>query len=341
MTYSASGFADVEWFYDIDSMPNSFERMLLTLFDYCGYIGNNIFFVCSAWFLLEKKQNRKIKILQLELDVWIISVIYLVIFLLSRNVHLNGATILRSIFPTTFNNNWFVTAYMLFYFAFPGLNRLIENISREKLEFGCLFFALLICIFMPFFQEWSDFKFYFSYPMMWVLVYFCIAYLKTYHMDLISSRKFGVLTLVGGLLGVICQICATYYFGRYSFVIRGSGMRWYSWHNPFLWMIAFGSFSLFRTMHFHSKTINRISSLSLLVYLIHENYLVREHWRPYLYIIIHNQFHNKHVAACLFLFAAFTFVISSVLALVYKKTVQPIVYRASDRVYKVAKRLMT
>lgn len=131
MTYTASGHADATWFYDINSLPNTLEKFMLTLYNYCGYLGNNIFFVCSAWFFLGKNNNHKIKILKLELDVWIISVLYLVIFLLS-NVHMNGSTILRALCPTTFDNNWFVTAYMLFYFVYPWLNQCIKHIPRAK-----------------------------------------------------------------------------------------------------------------------------------------------------------------------------------------------------------------
>lgn len=320
MTFESANM-NAEWYYDVNALPNSIGKIVLTLFSYCGYIGNSIFFVCSAWFLLEKKQNKKIKILKMELDVWIISVIYLAIFLFSRT-HLNGSTVIRSLFPTTFNNNWFVTAYMLFYFIFPALNGIIENTSRVHLRNGCLFFAFLICIWVPFFQEWSEFKFYFSYPMMWVLVYFCVAYLKTYHRGLLDRPMFGFTILMIGIVGLIGEIAATYYFGSYSFIIRGSGMRWYMWYNPFIWLIGFGSFNLFRTFQFHSQLINRVSTLSLLVYLIHENPLLKDYWRPYIYIYIHNVFHNEHILWLLLFFAFLTFIISFVLAFLYQISIQ-------------------
>lgn len=295
MTFAASGNADATWFYDVNALPNTLEKFVLTLFNYFGYLGNNIFFVCSAWFLLGKKKNRKVKILKLEMDVWVVSVIYLVIFLLS-GVHLNGSTILSALFPTTFNNNWFVTAYMLFYFIYPILNQSIERISRVQLKYGCLFFVFLICVWVPFFQEWTEFKFYFSYPMMWILVYFCIAYLKNYHGGLLNRRKFSIILLLVGLIGLLGEIAATYYIGAYTFLIGVNGMSWNMWFNPFEWFFAFGAFNLFRSYHFRSLFINRFSSLSLLIYLIHENFLVREYWRPYLYIFIHDQLHNQNVA---------------------------------------------
>ncbi len=334
MTSASSGFSNAEWFYDINLLPNSLEKIILTLYNYCGYLGNSIFFVCSAWFLLEKQHNRKIKILKLELDVWIISVIYLGIFLFSRTVPMRGSTVIRAVFPTTFNNNWFVTAYMLFYFIYPGLNRILESTSRTALKYGCLFFSLLICIWTPFFQQWTDFKFYFSYPLMWVLVYFCISYLKTYRRDLIDRPLFGLAFLLIGLFGLIGEIAATYYWGKYTFLIAGDGMRWNMWFNPFHWFIAFGSFNLVRTtLHFHSRFLNRISSLSLLIYLIHENFFVRENWRPYLYEFIFNRFHNERVSLWLLLFALLTFIGSVAAAYLYQISIQRLTYKAADKVY--------
>ena len=331
-------FAGAEWYRDLDLLPNSVEKILLTFYNYCGYLGNSIFFVCSAWFLLEKKRNKKIKILKLETDVWIISVIWLAVFVLCK-VHMRGSIVLRCLFPTTFNNNWFVTAYMLFYFIHPALNLILDKVSRTQLKYGCLFFVLLICIWVPFFQQWSDFMFYFSYPLMWVLVYFCIAYLKKYHGDLIKNRKFSVALLCVGLVGLIAEITVTYYFGEVSFVIGGSGMRWNMWWNPLHWFIAFGSFNLFRTFRFHSRFINRVSSLSLLVYLIHENFLVREHLRPYIYVYI-ERFHSEQVALWLFIFAALTFAVSTGAAFVYQITIQRATYHIADIAYGKIKRVL-
>lgn len=336
MTFDSANAA-AEWYYDVNLLPNSINKIILTLYGYFGFIGNSVFFVCSAWFLLEKKGNRKSKILKMETDVWIISILYLALFLLS-GVRINGSTALRSLFPTTFNYNWYVTAYMLFYFIYPGLNLIIESTAKRALKYGCLFFTLLICLWTPLFQEWSEFKFYFSYPLMWVLVYFCIAYLKTYHLDTISKRWFSIMLMTVGILGVVGEIAATYYFGDTVFLIRGNGMRWNMWYNPFHWFIAFGSFNLFRSFRFHSSFINRISSLSLLIYLIHENYLLRDYVRPLIYQYIYSGFHHEHVSSLLLFIAVLTFVVSAVLGFLYQVSIQKLIYQAVEKACEAIKK---
>ena len=173
---------------------------------------------------------------------------------------------------------------------------------------------------------------------MWVLVYFCIAYLKTYHKGLISNRKFSMILLLTGIIGLLTEIAATYYLGSYAFFLSGDGMRWNMWFNPFEWFFAFGAFNLFRSFNFRSIFINRLSSLSLLIYLIHENFLVREYWRPLLYVLIHDQFHNQHVAWWLLLAALLTFVSSALLAFLYQITIQKYTYHAVDYFSEIAKR---
>ena len=49
------------YFQDIDHSTNSAELFFVALSRYFGSIGNNIFFICSAWFLLDSKRNNKKK----------------------------------------------------------------------------------------------------------------------------------------------------------------------------------------------------------------------------------------------------------------------------------------
>jgi hypothetical protein len=158
--------------------------------------------------------------------------------------------------------------------------------------------------------------------------------MKTYHEDLLKNRKISIILFLVGYVGLVAEIVATYYIGNVKsiFFLSGDGMRWNMWFNPFEWFFAFGAFNLFRSFHFHNLFINRLSSLSLLIYLIHENFLVRDYWRPYLYVLIHDQFHNQHVAWYLFLAALVTFLVSAVLARFYQKSFQKFVYRLADHI---------
>ena len=59
---------------DLSCASTDPARLFLSSMRYCGALGNTIFFLCSAWFLLDKKETSKTKILYMMADVWIISI---------------------------------------------------------------------------------------------------------------------------------------------------------------------------------------------------------------------------------------------------------------------------
>lgn len=333
MTSVGSGHSNAIWFYDINSLPNCLEKFILTFYNYCGFLGNDIFFVCSAWFMVDKKKNKthkNYKVLKMETDVWIISAIFLTVFVIC-GVHMHKSTVIRALFPTVFNNNWFATSYMVFFILYPWLNRCIEKIPRVYQKYACLFLVALICILLPLFQAVSDFRFTFSYLMMWVVVYLCVSYLKSYHRDLLNNQRFAIVVLLIGITGLFSEVAATYYLGESIPIFHGDGMRWNKCYNLFEWLLAFGCFNLFRSFRFQNLFINRLSSLSLLIYLIHGNFLVRRYVRPLLYNVIYSVFHNQHVPLWLLLFSLVVFVISALFAYMYQNSIQKFAYHFSDK----------
>ena len=109
------------------------QYIILMLFRHFGALGNITFFICSAWFLCEgdKKRNGE-KILRIVLDVWIISMVYLLVFILAGE-DLSIQDVIKSIFPTTFSNNWYITSYLMLYAIFPYLNWIIKKMSKKEL----------------------------------------------------------------------------------------------------------------------------------------------------------------------------------------------------------------
>ena len=51
------------------------SNLIVLIFHYFGPFGNSIFFICSAWFLIDNDKVSGRKILKMILDVWAISVI--------------------------------------------------------------------------------------------------------------------------------------------------------------------------------------------------------------------------------------------------------------------------
>ena len=67
--------------FDMSLATSDINTFILIFFRYSGQLGNVIFVVCSSWFLLEKKKTNYRKIFEMIADVWLISVIFLCVYL--------------------------------------------------------------------------------------------------------------------------------------------------------------------------------------------------------------------------------------------------------------------
>ena len=50
------GGGNSDYTIDLSTATTDWVRLLITMFRYSGALGNTLFFVCSAWFLLDSKQ---------------------------------------------------------------------------------------------------------------------------------------------------------------------------------------------------------------------------------------------------------------------------------------------
>lgn len=93
-------------------------------------------------------------------------------------------------------------------------------------------------------------------------------------------------------------------------------------------------FQFVKTKIFVNNIINKISSLSLLVYIIHENILVRTYIRPQIWIFIYEKYGYSRVVLWVLLHASTIFVLAILVSWLYKISIERIIYGVSDRLYK-------
>ena len=126
-------FPAQEYLIDFSGGIKSIQLFVLVLFRSFGPLGNMIFFVCSAWFLLSSHSFNKEKWFRLIVEIWVVSIIILTVVLLVRHGDVSKWLILKSLFPSTFSNNWYLSCYLLFYPLHPILNEVIESRSQRGL----------------------------------------------------------------------------------------------------------------------------------------------------------------------------------------------------------------
>lgn len=132
VSYPENIVGNTNAFFDSTLATTDIKMSVVSFFRNFGSIGNDIFWVCSFWFLVESKKLRASKIFQMIFDVWIISVAFLTVSL-CMGTNIGNYNIIKSIFPTSFSNNWFITQYLLIYAVHPLLNTLIDKIPSKRL----------------------------------------------------------------------------------------------------------------------------------------------------------------------------------------------------------------
>ena len=306
------------------------QTVILNLLRQAGGLGNTIFFACSAWFLVGKTANVRKKAFYLLSTVWVISVIYLLVYLAFYPSCLTWRIILKELLPTCFANNWYTTCYIIFLFIYPWINRLILSLDQKQHLRMVLFSSLLWIITNYFIAD----MFFPSTLLVWIAEYLLIAYLRMYCKHLTQNRAFGFVLLAIGILGYVLQVIATNYAGLYIHYFSEKVLRWNTNSCPFYIMIAVGALIIAGQSRLQARLINYVSGLSLLIYLIHENLLFRTFTRPAMWQYLYANYGYSHVVLLDLVFSLALFLASVVISAVYKATIQKLVVKISDALYR-------
>lgn len=285
----------------------------MVFFNYLGQLGNCIFIVCSSYFLLDSKSVRANKVYKMIFDNWIVSVSFLTLFLLI-GLPVSNIDIIKSVFPITFKTNWFIGCYILFYLIHPLLNLILNNINKKKL--------LLIVIIVSFLYLGINLIgrhfYYYNKLMGFIIIYFIVAFYKSYQNILINKRQHSIKISLVGLLCIGLTIVALNAVGlRFSYL--SDKVDWLNtFVNPLCILTSLALLNYSNGIKFHAWSfINTISSLSLLIYIIHENYLLSHYIKPEIWRMIYERIGYDLLVLYFIMLSLMTFVFGCIFAFLY------------------------
>lgn len=320
---------------DINVATRDVKTLLFSMLQYSGHIGNVIFFVCSAWFLVQSRTYDKKKILHMILDVWIISMLILVVVLIFRKGDIQYEWIPASIFPVTFAANWYVTCYLLFYSIHLYLNWIIERMSQKTLLRTTVVMQILY-VGINFFQGGH---FFINPLLIWISIYFLVAYMELYLVDFSNHRKANWGLFLVGVFGTFGLVLLTNSLGLRFSAFENQLLHWNTMGNPFIICVAIGLLNLFKSVIFENKIINDISKMSLYIYVIHENVILKYLYRPLLWKDIIEKYGVNHLLLWTFILSVFIFVFSLVMSMIYRSMFGRLVDELCDRIYILLKKV--
>ena len=318
---------------DISRATTNVKLILLQIFRYFGSWGNSIFFICSAWFLLKSKNWNKKKWLFIVIEIWGVSIVIFIITYIILHGNISIEIIISSLFPTTFGNNWYMTCYLLFYPIHPILNRIINMMNQRQL-FRSTFVMVFLYIFMNFINSGWFFS---SAIIRWITIYFAIAYMQKYLMSFADNIRKNIILFIIGAIGFIGIILISDICGLYFQTFSDKVMRWLNDSNPFLLAMSISMFNIARNNHFKNRFINYISKLSLLIYIIHENIILRTYFRPAMWNYVYKRFGFSDVIGWVLIIAFIIFIFGILCSILYVLTLQKFVNKVSGKLYEVVR----
>lgn len=324
-----------DYVLNISMATTNVQQLFLAILRYSGVLGNSIFFVCSAWFLLDSEKVDKKKILCMLLNVWVISITILIVIYIIRCGDIPNKLIIKQMLPTTFENNWYITCYLLFYPLHPFLNWLIKRVNQKVL----LKFTLILLFLYVGVNYVIAGSFFSSNLILWITIYFAIGYMKYYLADVSNQLKLNVLIFGIGFAGNIGIICLTNFLGLRFAMFSNWLLRWNTNCSPFLLLMAVSMLNIARNIHFENNIVNYISSLSLLIYVFHENQLLRTFYRPQMWNYVYNQFGYEKIIIWTFILVVLVFNFGLATSIIYRNTIERYVNIVCNWLYPILQKI--
>lgn len=169
-----------------------------------GKLGVNVFVLISGYYLIHN--DRKIfdisKTVKFVGQVWFYSVAILIVSVicgLESMENIGIRSCIETLFPITFSQWWFASAYFVLYLIHPFLNVLLRGM--DKALYQKLILLLVVCwSIIPTFTT----SYYQSNSFLWFVTLYVIAgYLRLYGLnDRFTAKQYGVFP---GLFGVVVR----------------------------------------------------------------------------------------------------------------------------------------
>lgn len=267
----------------------SSRNFMLALLSYGGAFGNNVFFICSAWFWIDDDKVSIKKEIGIILDVFFISVLMLITSVLC-GIKLDIKMLFRSLLPISTLSYWYITCYVLFYPAHYYINMIVNSLKKFDLAKTSIVLAVLY-IGCNFLHE----SFFSSALILWMSIYFCIAYAKKYMRNICENVR---LNLLGFITCVIINSSLVFVTNVMGLKVAYFSDKLIMWHlncNPFIILAAFCAFNVGRCLNFKWNKVAKISQYGLYIYVIHENMLIRIFIRPFIWEIIYENYGYNHL----------------------------------------------
>ncbi len=333
---------------------NGILNLILTFILCITLVHVNSFILLTGFYNYDKQFSLK-KFLKTFNASWFYQIFFIIVVLfLGLDLIKNNYELINSISPLN-RSYWFVTCYLALYILSPYLNRLIANLNQKEHR-NLLIILLLLFSVIPFITHNSLIDNNGFTVVQFCLLYFIGAYLGKYpireniHFKNYSKNKFQLVMFSIFALCVILNFCSVelyhYFFDLNKQVTVDLAntlleILW-TYSVPLVILSSIFYFLWFGTFSIKNKFINLIGSLTLGVYLIHDNHFVREVLYKWTGISTGDIVTNYSIIVKIFLLAFIIFIVCALIEFIRQKIFKfcsnrKIVKKLSDKFYNYLK----
>lgn len=324
ISHSLPRYGNNSFTIDFNYAKFNLDYILMVLEYYFGQIGNAIFIACSSWFLLDNDKVKSEKVKMIVTDTFSVSFTYILIFILS-GVNLDKKLLIKQLFPITFENNWFISCYIIMYLSHGILNKLIGAMDRKQylnLVLGSVLIYGVLEIIVSSTYRYCDLIGFF-------MIYLLSGYIKIYMNKQFNWNK---IVLFSSTI-LLIEILMINYFGTAFTIFSDKVLKLCRFNNIIIIMLAVSLLFIALRHKYYSKWLNYISSMSLLIYVIHENHLMSTYVKPIVWEFIFEHFNNSYISLYTIIFAIILFSISTIFAIIYKNSLGIFMNFISNKLY--------
>ena len=276
---------------------------IIHLFESLFIIGPNLYVLISGYYMIIKKDGVTIsKVFNLYLIMVIYALIFFIVGGLIGETEFTLKNAALVFVPFLGGRRWFVETYILLYILSPFLNRLLQSLNDKS-------YGLLLLIQLFVFSVWPSF--FPSAPILdngYGIVNFITLYMIAGYLRRLRNRNTRLINLnpVVFLIGyIICSILTT--------GVSLMSERAWNYDNIINIISAVMLFQCFLNLkEKHIPVINRISSLTFGVFLIHSDFSL---WHFIYHTCLHCElvYESTFLVVHMFVSIAFLFVCSAVI----------------------------
>lgn len=265
---------------------------LANIIEYACIIAVNLYVMITGYFCINKKiRPKKILYLEIEMIFYLVSIYCCAIA--TGNEKFEVGKFVKNFFPYITKQYWFLTAYMSLYLMIPIVNRIVSNIEKKEYNYYLVIIFSILSVAATLYPKNVILNVNSGYSIGWfIAVYLMGGYIRLYY----SEHKFNSIKLIFNYIGMIVVHMAidwlSYKINKFELLgdYRGNSLNY---NNIITLIEACALFLLFKQIKiknvFAQKVILAISPLTLGVYLIHENpiikmYLWNKWLHPYTYL---------------------------------------------------------